>query len=149
MSNLEALVCNLLKCGPADLAMLERVGFDWPDVIDATGWKGSSFTDMDFNSLMDAVVYLGKMAIKAAVNNSLSDLEILEQRGELTEEKFEELFQFHYLDPEEDIQSYHNYLDTHVWFEKNGAIYRKHFAEELDEFAKNVGIEITGGEESE
>lgn len=27
--------------------------------------------------------------------------------------------------------------------------YRKHFAEELDEFAKNVGIEITGGEESE
>lgn len=149
MSNLEALVCNLLKCGPADLAMLEQVGFDWPDVIEATGWKGGSFTDMDFNSLMDAVVYLGKMALKDAVKNRMSDLESLEKRGELTSKGIEELFRLIYLDPEEDIQSFHNYLDTHVWFEKNGVFYRKYLSDALDDFADNVGIEITGGEESE
>lgn len=149
MSNLEALVCDLLKCGPADLAMLERVGFDWPDVIEATGWKGSSFTDMDFNSLMDAVVYLGKMALKDAVKNRIADMEILEERGDLDGEDIEVMFKLIYLNPEEDIQSFHNYLDTHVWFDKNGAIYRKHFAAELDEFAENVGIEITGGEDDE
>ena len=149
MSNLEALVCNLLKCGPADLAMLERVGFDWPDVIEATGWRGSSYTDMDFNSLMDAVVYLGKMSLKDAVKNRIADMEILERRGDLDDDGIAVLFSLIWLNPEEDIQSFHNYLDTHVWFEKHGAVYRKHFAEELDEFAKNVGIEITEGEEAE
>lgn len=149
MSNLEALVCNLLKCGPADLAMLERVGFDWHDVIEATGWRGSSFTDMDFNSLMDAVVYLGKMALKDALKNRIADIEILEIRGNLDKKDIAVLFSLIWLNPEEDIQSFHNYLDTHVWFEKNGAVYRKHFAQELEDFASNVGLEITGGEEDE
>lgn len=149
MSNLEALACNLLGCGPADLSMLERVGYDWPDVIEETGWRGSSFSDMSFKSLMMAVVQVGLDHIEDARRSRIGDLEALEKSGDINEDELDELFALYTLDPNEDIQQFHNFLDTSIWFERNASLYRKYLRGAIDDFADNVGIEITGEEESE
>lgn len=46
------------------------------------------------------------------------------------------------LNTEEDVSSYHNWLDTHVWFEKNGDIYKRYLQDALEEFYENTGFEI-------
>lgn len=45
----------------------------------------------------------------------------------------------------DDFQTYHNYIDTHVWCEKNKEIYKKYLSEALDDFAKGTGFEIAFG----
>lgn len=47
----------------------------------------------------------------------------------------------------ETFEGFYKCLDTHVWFSRNGAIYRRYLERALDSFEDNVGFFLTGDED--
>lgn len=49
------------------------------------------------------------------------------------------------LDPFEDIQSFHNFIDTYIWIDADDKIeiYKKYVKEALDQFEEMTGFEIS------
>lgn len=138
MSAKEDLLMALLGCGSMDLAMLDDVRYDFDEIIDQLDNK--PIQDVGFNGLMRAVVDVGIIHIREAVEERIQELE---DQGGLDDFEVEELEALQKLAPDDDIRSFHNYLDTHVRFETNGDIYRQYLSEALDEFADNTGFEIS------
>lgn len=144
MTGAQRLLCEMLSCGTMDLELLDQVEYDWDEVLGQLDWPdGEGFT---FNRLMRAVVDVGIIHIKEAVDDRICELESIENERELDEDEVEEMASLHRLEPDQDIHSYHNCLDTHVWFEQNGSIYRRYLTDALDNFEDNVGFFLTGGE---
>ena len=131
------LLTELLDCGYADLTVLEDCEYDFCDVIEYCKDAGMS---LNLNSLAWSMFQIGIADIRRAVEDRLDELEI---KDELNEEEQEELDALKELDPDEDIESFHNWLDTSVWFSKNGEVYRKYVNEAIDEFAENTGYSIS------
>ena len=146
MSGAQSLLCEMLSCGSMDLELLDRVGYDWYEILDQAEWPIEGF---DFNGLMRAVVSVGIIHIQEAVDYRICELEAFQNERELDENEVEEIDALRRLDPNNDIQSYHNCLDTHVWFNRNGPIYRRYLLGALDSFENNVGFFLTGGEEDD
>lgn len=144
MTGVQSLLCEMLSCGSMDLELLDRVGYDWDDVLDQIDWP---HTGIDFNRLMMGVVSVGIIRIREAVDDRICQLEAIPNERDLDDDEDEELRLLRTLNPDEDIQSYHNCLDTHVWFEHRGAIYRRYLPEAIDSFEENVGFFLTGGED--
>lgn len=144
MSGTQSLLCEMLSCGTMDLELLDRIGYDWDEVLEQAEWPS---VELDFNVLMRAVVGLGILDIREALDDRTEELCWGRDHGSLTDEDAEELRALEQLNPDDDIQSFHNYLDTHVWFEHNGPIYRRYLPEALDAFEENVGFFLTGGED--
>lgn len=140
MSRIESLLCELLSCGSADLSLLDDVGYDWGDVLEQLDWPdGEGF---GFNRLMSAVFDVGIIHVREAVDDRVCELEAIPNERELCEDEAEELRCLKLLEPDDDIRSYLNCLDTHVWFEKNGEFYQMYLADALDSFVDNTGFEI-------
>lgn len=137
MNGTQALLCDILSCGSMDLKMLDDVGYAWGEVLDQVDWPQEG---PGFNDIMRAVVDLGIINIKEAIEGCIQELE--DQSG-LNDFEVEKLEALRKLAPDDDIRSFHNCLDTHVWFETNGNIYRQYLSEALDEFADNTGFEIS------
>lgn len=53
MSGTQSLLCEMLSCGTMDLELLDRVGYDWDEVLEQVEWPSEG---LDFNTLMRAVV---------------------------------------------------------------------------------------------
>lgn len=141
MTGTESLLCEMLSCGSLDLKMLDDVGYDWGKILDQADWPRD---DIDFNILMRGVIDLGIIEIRDAVGDRIAELEIIAlNERDLDGDEEEELLELRNLDPDNDIESYHNCLDTRVWFEDNGDIYRKYLSKALDKFADNTGFEIS------
>lgn len=140
-SGRDSLLCEILHCGTLDLAMLDRVEYDWCDVLDQLDWPGNG---MDFNLLMRGIVSCGIIGLREAIDDRIAELEAIElNERELDEEEAEELKVIRALDPDEDVESYHNWLDTHVWFEKHGDEYREYLADAIEEFENNTGLNFS------
>lgn len=140
MTGAESVLCEMFSCGSLDLKMLDDVVYDWGKVLDQADWPRA---DIDFNILMRGVIDLGIIEIRDAVGNRIAELEAIAfNERDLDSDEEEELMELRNLDPDKDIDSFHNCLDTHVWFEKNGDIYRRYLSDALDEFAENTGFEI-------
>lgn len=144
MSAKDSLLLTLLGCGTLDLEMLEDIHYDFDDVIDRL--DGLSIQEAGFNGLMRAVVDVGIIHIQEALEEKLAELHGYRDEGVMTEGDKQELQALEQLDPDRDIHSYHNYLDTSVWFEKNGSAYRRYLTEAIDSFEENTGLYISGGE---
>lgn len=140
MSGTERLLCRLLSCGSADLSLLEDVGYDWGDVLEQLDWPDGE--GVGFNRLISAVFDVGIIRIREAVDDRACELEAISNERELYDDEEEELRCLRLLDPDNDIRSYLNCLDTHVWLEKNGEFYQMYLADALDSFADNTGFEI-------
>lgn len=138
MSAKEDLLMTLLGCGSMDLAMLDDVRYDFDEIIDQL--DGEPIQDVGLNGLMRAVMDVGIIHIREAVEERIQELE---DQGGLDDFEVEELEALRKLTPDDDIRSFHNYLDTHIWFETNGGIYRQYLSEALDEFTDNTGFEIS------
>lgn len=72
--------------------------------------------------------------------------EIYDELRELEDEEAElqtEIDEINSLNPIEDIESYHNYLDTSAWFNNNEEVYVKHFKDLVDEFEEETGLGLT------
>lgn len=46
------------------------------------------------------------------------------------------------LSPEDDIEFYINYLDTHIWFRENKDVYKLYFAKQVSEIEDKMGFEF-------
>lgn len=139
MSAKEDLLMTLLGCGSMDLEMLDDVRYDFDEIVDQL--DGEPIQDVGFNGLMRAVVDVGIIHIRDALQGRLDELNAADDE-DLGADEREELEALRQLDPDDDIRSFHNCLDTRVWFETNGDIYRQYLSETLDEFADNTGFEI-------
>ena len=145
MTGTQSLLCEMLSCGTLDLELLDRVGYDWDEVLEQLDWPdGEGF---NFNRLMRAIVDVGIIHIKQAVEDRICELEAVENERELDEDEAEEMEALRRLDPDQDIECFFNCLDTHVWFRQNGSIYRRYLSSALDSFEDNVGFFLTGGED--
>lgn len=145
MTGTQCLLCEMLSCGTMDLELLDRVGYDWDEVLEQLDWPdGEGFT---FNRLMRAVVDVGTIHIREAVDDRICELVAIQNERELDDDEAKEMDALRRLDPDQDIESFFNCLDTHVWFRQNGPVYRRYLSSALDSFEDNVGFFLTGGED--
>ena len=138
------LLMTVLRCGTLDLEMLESVRYDFGEIIGQL--DGLPLQEAGFNGLMRAVVDVGIIHIQEALEEKLAELHGYQDEGVMTEGDKRELQALEQLDPDRDIHSYHNCLDTSVWFEKNGSAYRRYLTEAIDSFEENTDLYISGGE---
>lgn len=138
------LLCSILDCGELDLGMLDEVGYDWCDVMNRLKEQGVGILDVGFNGLMRAVVEMGVEDLATAVNDRVCELEAIPNERELDEDEKKEMEQLLLLSPEDDVEAFFNYLDTHAYLLKNGQIYREYLPDALDEFEENTGICMEG-----
>ena len=145
MTGTQSLLCEMLSCGTLDLELLDRVGYDWDEVLEQLDWPDGE--GLNFNRLMRAIVDVGIIHIKQAVEDRICELEAVENERELDEDEAEEMESLRRLDSDQDIEGFFNCLDTHVWCRQNGSIYRRYLSSALDSFEDNVGFFLTGGED--
>lgn len=148
VSSREDFLMNLLNCGVLDLKLIDDVGYDWCDILDGE-MLGEMLSDGSrqretLNYIMRRVVEFGIDQLTTAVADRICELEAIPNERELDVDEEEELEALHTLNPEEDIESYHNFIDTHVWFENNADVYRTYLQGALDDFAEGTGFEIGG-----
>lgn len=148
VSSREDFLMNLLNCGILDLKLIDDVGYDWCDILDGET-LGEMLSDGSrqretLNYIMRRVVEFGIEQLTTAVADRICELEAILNERELDADEEEELEALRTLNPEEDIESYHNFIDTHVWFENNADVYRTYLQEVLDDFAEGTGFEIGG-----
>lgn len=127
----------ILSCGADDLEMLDGFSLDWGEVLDQIDWPQYG---LGFNDIMRGVFACGIIRIENEIDCHICDLE----RSCSGEEEEEELAALKLLNPNEDITAYFNCLDTHVYFRKNGEIYRRYLEYELNNFYDDTGFEIEG-----
>nr|DAP06679.1 MAG TPA: YnzC [Caudoviricetes sp.] len=148
VSNREDFLMNLLNCGSFDLRLIDDVGYDWCDILDSET-LGEMLSDLSrrrdtLNYIMRRVIEFGIDQIATAVADRICELRAISNERELDADEAKELDALRTLNPEEDIGSYHNYIDTHVWFENNANTYHTYLQEALDDFAEGTGFEIGG-----
>ena len=138
----DALLCNLLDCGIADLSLLEDIDCDWSEVVAAAKEYGEPLQEIGFNGLMRTVVCVGLSHIQDAITTRINDLEIEEKAWGLSEDEAEELEQLCDLRPFQDIGSWHNYLDSGAYFEKHKDIYNEYLSDALEQFENETGFNL-------
>lgn len=148
VSSREDFLMNLLNCGSLDLRLIDDVGYDWCDILDSET-LGEMLSDLSrrrdtLNYIMRQVVEFGIDQLSTTVADRICELETISNERELDADEAKELEALRTLNPEEDIDSYHNYIDTHVWFENNANTYHTYLQEALDDFAEGTGFEIGG-----
>lgn len=136
MTGRESLLTAILDCGTADLSLLDDVQYDWGDIF-----KRLEDDAHDLNSVMREVFQVGYEDIQVAVDDRICELEAIELNGrELDDDEADELALLRELDASEDFDSFHNYLDTHVWCRNHADTYKKYMTEALEEFEENTGF---------
>ncbi len=141
----ESLLCEIFSCGSLDLKLLDDVGYGWDEVLDQIDWPQEG---LDLNDLLRGVFSVGIIKLRDAVGDAICELEAIElNERDLDDDEREALEALRQLDPDNDVQSYHNFLDTHVWFEHHGAVYRRYLKDAVEGFEENTGFCIGGDEE--
>lgn len=141
-SSRDLLLTALLECGTLDLGVLDRVGYDWCDVLDRVEGFGVGIEKLGFNGLMRLVVDMGIEDLATAIGDRICELEAITNERELDEDEAEELEMLRRLDPEEDVNAYFNFLDTHAYLQRNQDIYRDYAQDEVREFEENTGLNM-------
>lgn len=93
-----------------------------------------------FIECIDNALYKNKLGTKQL--NEYQDY--LDNAKPLLPDMQTELENLKQLKPFEDIESFHNYLDTSIYFINNSEIYNQYCEQELKTFTENTGFEITG-----
>ncbi len=134
----EDFLMTLLKCGQLDLQLIDGVEYDWCDILDNAELNGN----YTLPAVMSAVFSYGKQQIEEAIEYRISYLEDTEKNYGISDEQKEELTALRALDPYEDLEEYHNYIDTHITCIEHKDAYRKYLQKELDDFAEGTGYEV-------
>ena len=135
MTTAEIWLTGILDCGIADISILDGVEYDIERVIAKAYEFGEK---LSLGTVMAAVFDIGRSEIQEAIDERLNELE-----NEMSEEECHENEEYRTLlrlDPFEDTNEFHNFLDTHVWFCHNQEEYMKYLKEACDEFEQNTGF---------
>lgn len=137
----EDFLMTLLHCGSLDLKLIDDVNYDWCDILDDALLEGD-IERLKINNIMRAVFSYGLLQIKDAIEDRVAYLKGMAETKRLKGKQAEELKALQVLDVDDDFESFHNCIDTHIWCEKHGDIYKKYMSKALDDFAEGTGFEI-------
>lgn len=73
MSETQSLLCEMLSCDTMALEMLNRIGYDWDEVLEQAERPG---VELDFNVLIRDVVSVGIIHIWEAVDDRICEMEV-------------------------------------------------------------------------
>lgn len=131
------LLTELLDCGYGDLGILEDCEYDFCDVIQEC--KDCEM-ELTVNNLCWAMFQLALADFEQSINERIEKLHEELEDGIDAIPVHEELEALESLDVREDIETYHNYIDTHVWFRNNEEIYRRYLSSAMDDFEDHTGF---------
>lgn len=133
----ETALCCLLDCGTADLSLLDDVDVD---IYDTLKECREEYGDTNINNIVRVIFDIGTQELQSFVNGRIAELE---GQDELSEEEDEELDALRKCEPYDDVRSYHNYLDTSVWFEEHAEIYAKYARPGIEAFEELTGFSFS------
>lgn len=158
MTTQQAVLTKILNCGYCDLELLEDIKYDLDDIIQDC----IDNNDLSLNSIFRGVFYTGARNLSYAFTEQKDDirdniLEALENEktefvdsGEMTIEELEdceehkeliadlELLDSGILNPEDDMDYFLNYTDTHVSMKHIG-FYRRWMENDVEDIESNMG----------
>ena len=138
----EDLLAAILDCGYADLYLLEDCRYDLCEIVEECRMN---FGKLDINLLVRIMFEYGLRDIETAINDRICELESVENERNLDEDERVELESLRVLDPFENIESFHNYIDTSIWVSREGnkrEIYKRYLQDSLDRFEEMTGFQI-------
>ena len=154
----ECVMTKILDCGTADLSLLDDINYDLDDILDSLMENNC----LSLNGIFQEVFIKGAEELQEEFENQKEDikaeilLRIEEEKtewvesGEMTQEEFEEteeheelisdlaLLESGDLQPENDLEFYLNYQDTHV-FMKHIEFYRRYMENTVDDIEYKMG----------
>lgn len=122
---------RLLDCGYADLEVLNNIQYELDEIFDFL--IEENLVSLDY--LLDEVFDKGKQELINTTQNRLSDLK------EESKKINQEIKILECLDTEEDIGWQSNGIDSFIYL-KDGRIYKRYFADEIESIEKNMGFEF-------
>lgn len=138
MSNFkDDLLVALLDCGYGDLSIFDDCKYDFSDIVEMCQ---ENFGKVEINALARCMFEKGISDINSAIEERIEN--IIEEYGDdITAEQREELAALKELSPVEDIESFHNYLDTSIWINSDKRdVYKRYMQAALDEFEMSTGF---------
>lgn len=136
------LLVALLDCGYADVYILEGCEYDMGEIVERCE---SNFGKLDINLLCITMFERGMDDIVTFVTDRICELEAIGNERDLDEEEQMELDALSELAPYEDIESFHNYIDTSIWVAQHNETYELYCKEALQEFEEMTGYCISNG----
>ena len=138
----EDLLTVILDCGYGDLYLLGDCQYDIEEIVEDCI---HTYGNLEINNLVRIMFDMGLSDIEAAINDRICQLEYRKKEEELSDEDKAELEVLSTLDPYSDIRSFHNYVDTHIWFDNKDNVFAYHayMQDALDNFCEMTGFEIT------
>lgn len=132
------LLSTILDCGTADLHIIQDTMYDWSAIIERTKDFDSGLT---LGTMFLAIVELGREDLNSAINARIEELQFKVEE-ELEEHEKGELEELEKLDVHADIETYFNYIDTHVNLVNNEDVYKKYLNKEIESFENMTGFNL-------
>lgn len=138
----EDLLTAILDCGYGDLYLMKDCQYDIGEIVEECE---ATFGCLHINNFVRIMFDFGLRDIEEAINDRICELEAIANERDLDEDEETELSALRELAPFEDMRSYHNYIDTHIWIddEEKKKTYTAYLQEALDQFEEMTGFEIT------
>ena len=129
------LLCTLLKCGKADLVLLDDIEYDFDEIL----YGCDSLDILNLNSLMGAVFSVGISQIEGILEDQSEYLRVSCSDDDKKINALKKLNLWN------DIKYFCNCLDTHVYFVDGEVreLYQKYLPKALDIFERNTGFRIS------
>jgi hypothetical protein len=140
------LLTELLDCGSYDLRIIADSEYPMDILIEHV--RDNGFDKMDINTLCYAMFEIALNEVQEAIEEKLEQMadDIYAENSEVTEEgkaKIEDILNSN-LDIRNDVETFHNYIDTHAYLISNQEIYQEYFSTELDIFEQKTGYSLNG-----
>lgn len=130
------LLAELLECGVVDPEILKDVDYSITDLVECCN---CNFGKVTLEGLVAVTFSFGLRDLRKSIEERIKEISSYQS---LDKAERKELSSLKKLDPDNDTESYFNFLDTSIYFVNNKEIYKKYCKKELDEFYEKTGFEI-------
>lgn len=144
----EAFLSDLLDCGANDLEVFEDIGYDFTDILESIK---EEYQLPNLNTIIETCFSMGITDLKAAIQYHISDLQekenyLKEKIHALETEILDieaDLKDLQSLDPDTDIETYTDYLDSSISIKRNKHIYVQQLSKDMETIFKQMGFYIS------
>jgi hypothetical protein len=129
-----------LQCGWRDLDILEDCKYSMGELLEYNKDLGGE--NPDINELCYAMFQMALNDVQEAIDERLEQMredlnsEEISEKGKAV---IEEILDMN-LDIRDDVETFHNFIDTHIYIINNESIYMEYFARELEIFDDATGF---------